>query len=101
VLVRDAAPALRAGLYVHYKGGLYLVLGAASHSESLADRYAIYFSLAYWALRIRPLAMFVEPVNEHGAAPRAGESAFPRFIRLGLSRASRAFWPEVRARLTR
>ena len=50
------------GLYRHYKGGLYEVLGTARHSETL-DPLVVYRAL-YGAhgLWVRPAAMFTETV---------------------------------------
>lgn len=66
------------GIYRHYKGSLYEVLGTAQHSESeepLVVYRALYGDYGLW---VRPLAMFTESVTKEGhAQPRfALEKAF-------------------------
>jgi hypothetical protein len=57
------------GLYQHYKGGLYEVVGIAKHSESLEELvvYRTYFAPGqlgdFW---VRPSAMFSEEVEVNG-----------------------------------
>lgn len=66
------------GIYEHYKGRKYLVLGTAAHSETL-ERLVVYVPLydspgpRLW---VRPCAMFGETVLVEGAA-------VPRFRYLG------------------
>ena len=51
------------GLYRHYKGNDYEVVGVAMHSETgeeLVVYRALYGEFGLW---VRPLAMFVESVN--------------------------------------
>lgn len=76
----DALPALpaepRPGLYRHYKGNDYRVLGVARHSETrepLVVYQALYGERGWW---VRPVAMFVETVQ-------VGGRAVPRFARVG------------------
>ena len=55
------------GLYRHYKGGLYEVIGTARHSESLEPMTvyrALYGAHGLW---VRPAAMFREQVTIDGA----------------------------------
>lgn len=63
---------IRCGIYRHYKGGLYEVLGLARHSES--EEWLVVYRALYgdYGLWVRPLAMFAETV----AAP---EGEVPRF----------------------
>ncbi|MBF60279.1 DUF1653 domain-containing protein [Halomonas sp. FeN2] len=66
------------GIYRHYKGSLYEVLGTAQHSESeelLVVYRALYGEYGLW---VRPLDMFVETVTKEGLTqPRfALEKAF-------------------------
>lgn len=69
---------LPAGIYKHYKGGLYLVLGVAQHSETL-EKMVVYVHLgaaegaAIWA---RPYSMFFESVQVDGILK-------PRFAFIG------------------
>jgi len=54
------------GLYRHYKGGLYEVIGTARHSESLAPMTvyrALYGAHGLW---VRPAEMFSEQVTIDG-----------------------------------
>lgn len=54
------------GLYRHYKGGLYEVIGTARHSESLEPMTvyrALYGAHGLW---VRPAAMFHEQVTIDG-----------------------------------
>ncbi|MGA0611001.1 DUF1653 domain-containing protein [Caldimonas sp. KR1-144] len=59
-------PGLDPGLYVHYKGGRYEVIGVARHSEThepLVVYRPLYGEGALW---VRPYAMFVERVVVDG-----------------------------------
>lgn len=63
------------GLYRHYKGLMYEVLGTARHSESLEPMTlyrALYGERGLW---VRPAAMFTEDVTIDGLRQ-------PRFTRL-------------------
>jgi hypothetical protein len=54
------------GLYRHYKGGQYEVIGTARHSESLEPMTvyrALYGAHGLW---VRPAAMFTEQVTIDG-----------------------------------
>jgi hypothetical protein len=54
------------GLYRHYKGGLYEVIGTARHSESLEPMTvyrALYGAHGLW---VRPAAMFAEIIEIDG-----------------------------------
>ena len=64
------------GLYRHYKGGQYRVLGTVRHSESLEPMtlyQALYGQQGLW---VRPAAMFGEQVVIDGVQQ-------PRFTRIG------------------
>ena len=63
------------GLYRHYKGNDYEVIGTATHSET-AERLVVYRP-CYGAreLWVRPLAMFMETVEVDGEHR-------PRFARI-------------------
>ena len=69
-----SVPALpEAGLYRHYKGGLYMLVCVGRHSET-EEWLVTYRSEArgdYW---VRPLAMWNEPVD-----------GVPRFARCAVS----------------
>jgi len=56
----------RPGLYRHYKGGMYQVLGLVRHSETL-DVLVLYKALyGTRGLWVRPRAMFAESVDHGG-----------------------------------
>ena len=59
-------PALERGIYRHYKGGQYEVIGLARHSESgeaMVIYRPLYNSSGWW---VRPWQMFTESVNVNG-----------------------------------
>ena len=68
---------IRAGVYSHYKGGLYQVLGVGQHTET-NERVVVYVALtgAHMPgprIRVRPIEMFLSEVewpNEGGLGPR-------------------------------
>lgn len=69
---------LETGIYRHYKGNTYRVIGVAKHSETLED-LVVYESLCQndtSQLWVRPLAMFIEEVEVDG-------KWVPRFARIG------------------
>ena len=54
------------GIYRHFKGNLYEVIGVASHSETLEPMVvyrALYGEHGLW---VRPAAMFLETVTRDG-----------------------------------
>lgn len=54
------------GIYKHYKGMLYQVIGAARHSEDL-EEYVVYQALyGEYGLWVRPATMFQETVTIDG-----------------------------------
>lgn len=67
-----AAPSVTPGIYRHYKGNLYQVLGVARHSE--CEDWLVLYKTLYgdYSLWVRPLAMFTGTVTT-----AAGEQ--PRF----------------------
>lgn len=65
-----ALPALAPGLYRHYKGNDYEVVGLCRHSETL-ETLVVYRALyGEHGLWVRPYAMFVESVVVDGQAVR-------------------------------
>ena len=57
---------IRLGVYKHYKGNMYEVIGVAKHSETLEESViyrAMYGKNELWA---RPLSMFLEKVEVNG-----------------------------------
>lgn len=72
-------PDVRAGVYQHYKGRYYLVLGVASHSET-QEHFVVYVPLYVREgprMAIRPRAMFFEEIEHEG-------QKVPRFRYVGL-----------------
>jgi hypothetical protein len=68
-----ALPIIPTGLYRHYKGGLYRVLGTVRHCETLEPMVlyqALYGQQGLW---VRPAAMFTETVLIDGLAQRRFE----------------------------
>ncbi len=68
------SPALPSGIYRHYKGRLYEVIGLARHSESgeaLVVYRALYGDYGLW---VRPVAMFLQEVTD------ADGNIQPRFV---------------------
>jgi hypothetical protein len=65
------------GIYRHYKGKKYLVLGVAKHSETLEDLvvYITLYENESGPLWVRPLKMFLETVEVNG-------KRMPRFEKL-------------------
>lgn len=57
---------LKAGIYQHYKGPKYRVIGVATHSET-EERLVVYQALyGDFDLWVRPLRMFTETVYKDG-----------------------------------
>jgi hypothetical protein len=56
------------GLYKHYKGNVYEVIGIASHSETMEELvvYEATYQLEGENLWVRPLSMFLETVIVDG-----------------------------------
>ncbi|OGG93781.1 hypothetical protein A2609_00850 [Candidatus Kaiserbacteria bacterium RIFOXYD1_FULL_47_14] len=59
---------LKLGVYEHYKGKKYRVIGVAKHSETLEDMvvYEALYENKLSKLWTRPLAMFLEEVDVNG-----------------------------------
>jgi hypothetical protein len=68
-----------AGIYRHYKGQRYQVLGLARHSETLEELVVYRALYGQYGLWVRPAAMFAQSVIVDGQpVPRfALESASP------------------------
>ncbi len=54
------------GIYQHYKGPLYKVIGCAQHSET--EEWLVYYQALYgeYGFWVRPMAMFKETVSVDG-----------------------------------
>ena len=60
------------GIYKHFKGGIYMVMGTAIHSET-EELMVVYMPLyGNYQMTVRPLKMFSEEVTHDG-------SVVPRF----------------------
>lgn len=75
---------MKAGIWKHYKGGLYLVIGVAAHSETGEDM-VVYVALTGAHLpgprmRVRPRSMWEEEVDVIGGD---NEGTQPRFVYVG------------------
>lgn len=68
------------GVYKHYKGKTYFVLGVAKHSETLEDLvvYVPRYESEMASLWVRPLSMFLEDVTIDGIRQ-------PRFRYIGMT----------------
>ncbi len=67
---------IKLGIYRHYKGNLYQVLGVANHSETLESMVvyqALYGTKELW---VRPASMWNEIVDKAGYCG-------PRFLYIG------------------
>lgn len=58
-------PQIKLGLYEHFKGGRYEVVGFAKHSESL-EQMVLYKHAGEEELWVRPASMFLETVERDG-----------------------------------
>ncbi len=61
---------MKLGIYEHYKGNRYRLLGIANHSETL-EKMVVYQALyGEEELWVRPLSMWDEPVEKNGETVR-------------------------------
>lgn len=67
---------IKLGLYEHFKGGKYEVIGFAQHSETL-EKMVLYKHFGEEALWVRPQSMFLKTVERDGVMK-------PRFKYLGV-----------------
>jgi hypothetical protein len=75
----EQALSLKPGIYQHFKGNLYQLLGVCRHSETqeeLVVYQALYGNYGLW---VRPLAMFTGHVEKDGYSG-------PRFSFIGQNR---------------
>ena len=68
----EKKPLIRAGIYQHYKGNLYKVIGIARHSEKDELMVVYRAQTGDHDLWVRPYKMFIEHVQ-------VGQSRVPRF----------------------
>ena len=77
-LLSEKAQALKCGVYKHFKGDLYRVLGVGRLSEDRDQELVVYQSMQYGYIWLRPLDMFCEDVDRDGyKCPRF------KFMKLG------------------
>jgi len=67
---------LKNGRYLHYKGNEYIVMGCATHSETMEQLVVYQPQYGEKGLWVRPLNMFVEDVVVDGVS-------VPRFKYMG------------------
>lgn len=63
---------MKLGIYKHYKGNLYRVIGISRHTETLEELVVYQALYGDYGLWVRPRAMFEETVEWHG-------NTLPRF----------------------
>ncbi len=68
------------GMYKHYKGGLYVVVGVAQHTEK-GEQFVIYYPK-----RFAPpeMSLYARPLNMFSARILHKKKLVPRFRRLTL-----------------
>ncbi|AMC33800.1 DUF1653 domain-containing protein [Janthinobacterium sp. B9-8] len=57
---------IKNGIYQHYKGPLYQVIGLAKHSETEEEMVVYRCLYGKFDLWVRPLAMFIEEITYKG-----------------------------------
>ena len=62
----ETAHKIKPGIYRHFKGGLYRVLGVARHSETLEELVVYQSCVDASQLWVRPLSMWNETVEWDG-----------------------------------
>ncbi|MDP3995074.1 MAG: DUF1653 domain-containing protein [bacterium] len=73
MVLSEQAQSLQPGMYEHFKGKQYRVLGVGKHSETLEDMvvYEALYDNELGKLWVRPLGMFLEHVEKEGySGPR-------------------------------
>lgn len=73
-------PTLQLGIYEHYKGNRYEVIGVGKHTETLEEMVvykALYGEGQMW---VRPLAMFTETIEKDGQRIPRFKFIMPRDI---------------------
>lgn len=62
----DRAKNFKPGIYKHFKGDLYQAFFVGRNSEDRGQEFVVYKSLKKGFIWIRPLAMFLENVDQDG-----------------------------------
>ena len=57
---------LKPGLYQHYRGDLYQVIGLSRHSETLEELVVYQALYGNYGLWVRPYKMFTETIEVNG-----------------------------------
>jgi hypothetical protein len=60
----ELQPSIQYGIYRHFKGGIYEVLGTVRHSET--EEWLVLYKSASGSMWVRPYANFVEMVVREG-----------------------------------
>lgn len=60
------AKSFKLGIYEHFKGNRYEVIGVARHSETLEEMVVYRALYGEYDLWVRPLKMFLEEVEKDG-----------------------------------
>ncbi|GAC1457965.1 MAG: DUF1653 domain-containing protein [Chamaesiphon sp.] len=67
-------PAIKPGIYRHYKGGVYTVISVVRHSETHEEMVLYAGSTGLW---VRPISMFLEEINVDGQKIQRFQQMFP------------------------
>ncbi|MBV1959603.1 MAG: DUF1653 domain-containing protein [Pseudomonadales bacterium] len=62
--------AIEKGIYRHFKGNLYEVLGTAKHSETQEEHVVYRAMYGEYGVWIRPLAIFEETIERDGLSTK-------------------------------
>ncbi|AZL16250.1 DUF1653 domain-containing protein [Rickettsiales endosymbiont of Stachyamoeba lipophora] len=57
---------MKLGIYKHYKGNLYRVIGLARHTETLEEMVVYHSLYGDYGIWVRPKVMFEEQIEWHG-----------------------------------
>lgn len=69
---------MKIGLYKHYKGGLYNVIGVAKHSETL-EEMVVYKSIHDPERKDKELSLWVRPIKMFNENVEIDGNIIPRF----------------------
>lgn len=72
----EKAQSFKLGIYKHFKGGTYQILGVGRNSEDILEELVIYQSLEKGFIWVRPIDIFMDNVTLDG-------KTIPRFEYIG------------------